>query len=297
MTRLSTGVTFSILALVLSGCATHTIDRFHSFAEAGRAYSGAMVELTQEAGRAAIDADSGVLLLGRAGWSPAERESILVEHTRELERLLAALRDLRRHASLLEDYFTALSSLASGAGSAESAEEAGRLVTSLQSIGSRMETARIGEAAVGDFVAAAAPLSVAGSIQEALEDELQGHGDAVDRQIALQEAALEALTAETEADLDAILKHRAYTEVASRFIADGRLPAGWVEDRREVLSGYVTLASVQNAADAAGRLRETFRALVEGRTEAGDFDLLFSDIRAMIDLIELVRDNTEGGEE
>jgi len=286
-----------ILALFLCGCAAQRVNQFKSFAEAGRAYSTAMMELTQEAGNAAIDADSGTLILGRESWTSAERGSLLVEHTRELKELLAVLRDLRRHTKLLGDYFSVLSDMSSPDAAAGLDEEAGRLVASVQKLGSRMESARIGSAEVQEFVTAAVPLSIAGFTQKALEEELKRNGDVLNRQLELQKAVLEALTPETEADLDAVFKQRAYTDVAQPFLKDTRLPNSWIKNRREVLSGYVSLASVGNAADAAGQLGETFRKLAEGKIEPGDFEELFADIRTMIDLIELLGQSNESEEE
>jgi hypothetical protein len=56
---------WAILAAV--NCAGRRVNQFRDFAEAGRAYSDAMSELTKETGNAAIDADSAVLIASRDG--------------------------------------------------------------------------------------------------------------------------------------------------------------------------------------------------------------------------------------
>jgi len=106
---------------------------------------------------------------------------------------------------------------------------------------------------------------------------------------------LAALATETAADLKAIVDARAFTDVAKPYIdAEHRkdLPKDWIDRRRDVLSGYVSLASVDSASRAASRLRSTFIALVENKLEPGAMGSLFTDINAILDLIEFTQGQT-----
>ena len=94
-----------LVVLCLTGCAGRRVDQFQTFADAGARYAQAMVTLTEEAGAAAIDADSAVLERGRPDWSQQERAEKLQAHDEKLRTLLDVLGDLRKQTTLLQRYF------------------------------------------------------------------------------------------------------------------------------------------------------------------------------------------------
>lgn len=282
--------------LALAGCSTVRVDQFATFADAGKRYGEAMVTLTEEAGEIAIDADSAILIENRDRLPSEKREETYLAQTRALQGLLAQLDALRRHTRLLERYFDALADLAGSDAPTAIGGETGKLVAALGELHPGLAEASFGDAEVADFIGQAVPLVVAAFKRKALERELRAHSAALERELELQRAVLEALAVDLRADLEAISRVRAHVELARPYVDDKKLPSRWKRDRREVLSTLVSLASADDAAKAARKLKTTFVALVEDRVEPGDFRELFADVHAMIDLVELV-DASRGEED
>jgi hypothetical protein len=277
----------SLSCLLLQACATYRINQFKTFSEAGKLYTEAMIELTEEVGNVAIDADSAVLMTSRDTLTVEERTSLLESHTEEVRKLLTVLHDIREHTLLLKRYFSVLSNLAEPDASAVMREEAIGLTDALLKLSPRLKGATIGEAPVMDFMGGAVPLTVAQFQQAELERELRENAPIVERQLELQHAVLTALAGEMKADLDIVLKQRTYRDIAKPYISEKKLPKNWMKQRREVLSAYVTMASLDNAARAAEDLKKAFVALVERKIDPEDFSELFAEINAMVDIVEL----------
>lgn len=291
-------VTWIILGTtLLSGCASQRLRQFEEFSIAGKIYAEAIQVLTEEAGNVAIDADSQLLAKDKAVFSIQDRKTHYVKRTKALEEFLSELRKFRKHSELLKKYFFTLSKLATSDASSGISENAGKLVESLQSISPSLKDATIGEAPVKDYLTQTVQLTVSVFQQKALEIELKKNAAVIERELDLQQAFLSALAIGLEADLKVVLKSKEYVEVAKPYIADGMLPMNWVENRRELISSVVVMGSVDNAEKAAKELKKAFVALVEKKIEPEDFAVLFEDINAMLDIVELVRDTakeTEG---
>ncbi|MGI9543946.1 MAG: hypothetical protein ACR2MX_11880, partial [Cyclobacteriaceae bacterium] len=72
------------------------------------------------------------------------------------------------------------------------------------------------------------------------------------------------------------------------------IPEQWASRRKEALSTYANLASVENAQAAASTLRDTFSALIENKPVK--FETLFGQIDAILDLTDMVQ-STQPNEE
>ena len=278
---------FVAIAL-LTSCATQRINQFSTFADAGKDYSDAVIVLTDQASRAAIDADSAVLLQARKK-SKEDRIQQIGDHTKSLEDLIKAMRVLREHTLLLKRYFHALGKLAGSDAPSRIGDQATNLVAALQTINPKLKGAKFGNAPVEDFIGQAVPIVVAQFQQKALEDELKKNGKTIERELDLQKAALTALTQGMVEDLKIILKLKRFAAVEKPFVFAPKLPKNWMETRQRVLSGYIALSSAKDAAVASKKLHSTFVALVKNEIEPGDFDNLFADINAIITLTELVK--------
>ena len=96
-----------LVFILVSGCATQRVNQFKTFAEAGRAYSDAMVSLTQEAAESAIDTNSDELLKRRSEllerMQEEEAELKAETHPDELEEKLDSIRK-RYEDQLGEEY-------------------------------------------------------------------------------------------------------------------------------------------------------------------------------------------------
>ena len=287
-------ILFLLLLFFTVGCTTQRLNQFGKFAEAGKGYSEAIIALTDEAGNVAIDADSHVLIIARSGLSDSSTRATLYNaKTEVLKDLLTEFRKFRKHNELLKKYFIALNNIATSDASSEISEGTGKIVDELKKISPSIADAQIGDASVRDFTTKISALSVKVYQKKVLEDELEKNATLIAQELDLQHAFLSALAEDMEADLTVILNAKEYDEVSKPYVDKGKLPKSWIKNRRTLLSSYVVMGSVENAKKAAETLGKAFKKLVNNEIEAADFDDLFEDINSMLDLIELVKGNTE----
>src|SRR5258708_39970120 len=77
------------LLQITSGCAAARLTQFHNFAQAGTAYTRASQAVLDEAGTAAIEADSLIAQKGRDGLrTPEERRQYINGNNQELRKRL-----------------------------------------------------------------------------------------------------------------------------------------------------------------------------------------------------------------
>jgi len=278
--------------LLGSGCATHRKGQFIQFAAAGTSYADAIMELTEEAGDLAVDADSILLIKDMEALGPEGRRKAYTERTKELEGLMLSLATFRSHTSLLKKYFTVLGKLAASEAPAGIAESTGGLVEKLGELSSSLQDAKIGEAPVQDFLSKSTKLIVSHYEQKALEQELRKHAETIQAELNIQQAFLAALAEDVQSDMDTIHKAKSYVDVAKPYFVGGELPKDWQKNRRQLISSVVMKGSVANARAAAKSMQEKFEALTENKITPADFGDLFSDINAMFDLVELVQETT-----
>src|SRR5215831_8719455 len=275
--------------LVLSSCAAVRTNHFKQFSQAGVAYSNAVTVLVEESGSTAIDADSMVLVKARSHLSVADRSEAILEHNRLLRERLAILGDLKRHARLLGSYFEALGALAESDKPSQIGAATEGVVQALGKLHPSIQSAKIGNAPVADFVGGITKIVVAHFKAAALEDELKKHGQTIERELELQQGALRALAQQMRTDLQAQIQQHESTEVVVPFARDAPLPGGWADDRKGILRSQMSLASVDAAADAATKLKIAFVALTEGQLQLVDVPTLVAEINAIVTLIESVQ--------
>ena len=160
-----------MLATVLLPACTTTarVRGFRDFADAGVAYVDAADAFLEEAGDAAIDADSHVLMVARERLpDAAERAKDLVESNRLLRERLGLLSDLRLHGHLLRAYFLALAALAESDAPTGIGAATEEIVTSLGALDEGIKRAKVGDREVGDFTGAVVEIAVAGFRRAAL---------------------------------------------------------------------------------------------------------------------------------
>ena len=281
-----------LAAGMISSCVQHRLTQFENFSNAGIGYSDAILVLTEVAGNEAIDADSIILIKNRDSVSKTERSARYLKHTEALNSLLSELSKFREHSGLLKKYFNTLGKLAISNAPSGIAENTGTLIDGLQSLSPSLKATTIGTAPVKDFITQPTELTVSIFKHKSLEKELKKNAKTIERELDLQQAFLSALAIDLKNDLEVVLNSKNYNEVAKPYIADGKLPKNWAENRREVISAYLMIGSVNNAKIAAQELKEVFVALVEKKIEPGDFSVLFEDINAMLDIVELAKKTT-----
>jgi hypothetical protein len=285
----STEICLILLAIgfLLSGCASARMNQFARFAELGSAYSEAVTGITKEAGNVAIDADSAALIKAREFLTPKERGETIIEHNKLLRERIGLLRDLRRHTQLLRTYFQALAALArsdepSGIGAASE-----DVVKSLGKISDRIKNAKVGALPVSEFIGPVVKITVAQFQSAALEKELKVRAAIIERELDLQQAALQAIAEQMRTDLEVLQVREEALEVVDPFRgAKDSLPSDWTKRRKELLNAHVSLDSVDAVVALAMNLKLSFLALVENRLDPSDFGILFKDINEILTLVE-----------
>jgi hypothetical protein len=276
-------------ALLPACTSTARVGQFREFADVGVAYVDAADAFLEEAGDAAIDADSHVLMVARERLpDSAERGKDLVESNRLLSERLGLLSDLRLHGHLLRAYFLALAALAESDSPTEIGAATAEIVTSLGALDDEIRRAKVGDREVGDFSGAVVEIAVAGFRRAALERELEAHASTIERELDLQQAAMRAIGEQLRTDLEVVLAGLETTEIVRPFRGTRQLPRRWATSRREILKAAVSVESADAAADAATELKASFVKLVEDRLGISDLQSLIGDIDRVLELIESV---------
>jgi hypothetical protein len=280
-----------LIVLLLSSCAART-NQFARFSQAGVAYSKAVTVLLDEAGEAAIDADSMVLAKTRSALSREERQEAILEHNRLLRERLALLGDLKRHARLLRDYFEALGALAESDAPSLSAATEG-LAQAVQQLHPRIEKARVGSVLISSFVGPVTQIAVAHFKARALEAELKQRAPVIERELDLQQAALTAIAEQLHTDLQALRQQRESNEVVLPYLGEESLPSRWGQRRREILQAELPAASAEAAAQAVRQLKGSFVSLCEGRGSEAGLSQLIADLHGIASQAEKIEAQAE----
>ncbi len=281
----------SMAVLLFTSCMTSRVNQFASFAEAGKLYGAAVEGLLQETGSVAIDADSELLLKDRDLFNQEERGDMYLERTKSLKAYLETLQDLRAHASLLEDYFTALGQLAETRAPSTIGEQMNAMLQALDKNHSRLEEASFGSASVKDFIGASVPLAIAAFRNKKLEEELHRSAPVIGQELELQCALVAALAVQLRFDLELLLNQKEFSQVMMPYATPGAVGEPWKTKRREVMTTYLSVDAVEKAERAANALKQSFLNLLENKTGTEGFAPLFSDIQAMISMVEILRKN------
>jgi hypothetical protein len=281
-------ISLAVLAVCLASCGGPRLTQFKRFADAGTAYADAVAVVTSEAGERAIDKNSTLLTITRPSLSPDERGEAILRHNELLKERIALLSDVRKHARLLRRYFESLAQLAETDAPQEAAASAESVVLSLGEISDRIKGTTVAGQPVSSFTRKATRLAVAKFKESALQRELQAHAATLERELDLQRAALEAIGNQMQADMEEHMGLMETESVVLPYAAEtDRLPSGWANRRKEILTTDLDIASLEAAIAAAENLRSSFVALVEGRLETSRFDALLSDASEILRLIEV----------
>jgi len=283
-----------VLVAFGSACATARTNHFRGFAEAGRTYAEATQVVFEEAGTLAINADSRLLERDREELSEQKRRDLIQTHNRLMRERLQLLGDLQRHARLLSSYFAALAALAASDAPSSMGDVAEGLADSLGKLSPEIETAKVGDLEVSSFAGQITNIVVANFKLAALDAELQARASTIEKELELQEEALNAVAEQMRTDLEIDIGQREFTEVMQPYFEDRSLPRGWAGKRLGVLRDHLVISSLDAAAGAARSLRASFVSLVGGTLTTADLGDLISDLDRVITLIAGVRGDSGG---
>jgi len=286
-------VFFAGLLQIMGGCATARLTQFHNFAQAGTAYVKASQAVLDEAGTAAIEADSLIAQKGRDGLRTVdERREFIVGENQELRKRLLLLREIGRHGRLLQSYFETLAALADPKAPATLGTAAQGIFDSIGRLSPAIKNASLGGVKIQDHIPQAANFVVQAFKVKALENELKARSSDIEREIALQEAAFSVISSTLETDLIVKLQLEETEEVIEPFSTAKDLPRSWAVRREEILRARVAAASARAGQEAASKLRESFVALVENRLSEPSIAGIIAAINSMLDLTEEIKKAT-----
>ena len=275
---------------ITCGCATARLTQFHNFAQVGTAYVKASQAVLEEAGNAAIEADSLIAEKGRDGLrTPDDRRHFIVGENQELHKRLLLLREIGRHGRLLQSYFETLAALADPKAPATLGTAAQGVFDSIGKLSPAIKNASLGGVKIQDHIPQATNFVVQAFKIKALENELKARSKDIEREIALQEAAFSVISSTLETDLTAKLQLEETEDVIEPFATAKDLPQSWAARREEILRARVAAGSARAGQDAAAKLRESFVALVENRLSEPSIAGIIAAINSMLDLTEEIK--------
>lgn len=289
--RLATLARLAVLtgAVFATGCASQQarVDQFAAFAATGTAFTKAVDPVLTESFDATATTSSLVLLQSRDALSQSDRLQALQTADKDLDARLAILRDLKRHLGVLQSYFDALASLAATTSQSSGMTGVAQgLVDDLGKLNARIASAHIGGTSIASLIVPAAEFVFVAHQSQMLNEELKRHAAAIDREIRLQQAALQALAEVYAADLEVVAAKTYRDEVAMPYAGSGALAGDWSTTRANLLQSTLDTTAIQAAANAATRLRSGFVALVENRLSSDRIAALQTDLGGILTTIE-----------
>jgi len=273
-----------------TGCVTGRVSQFHHFAEAGKAYVEASQTVLEEAGTAAIDADSLIAMSGRDALKTAEaRRNYILAGDQALHKRLMLLRAIGDHGKRLQCYFESLAELSDPQPTPALEAAAESAYDSVLQLSPAIKNGSLGGSSIQEKIPQATDVVVQSFALKALEDELQRRSKAIERELALQEAAFKAVSENLTTDLTVRLQLQETQDVIDPYAAAAKLPAGWVNRRQSILQARAAADGAQSLGEAAARLRANFVALVENRLSASDILKTMHSIHSVHDFKEAIQ--------
>lgn len=275
-----------IVATVTSAC--RSPEEYARFAQAGATYAAALDKLLIASGNVAIDANSERLLLDdnlvNQSLDSYERIS---SNDRERLRVIG---QLRQHVRLMTRYFGLLYELASSDAPARAQESISGVITGLNSLSTEI---RGSEFVRNNAPSLLAGIAVSGIIRGGLREELRQRRPAIERELELQEALLNALANSIEANLRDTQSAQEQRRVIAPLTASEPIsdPDEWIASRRTVLTSQTTVAELRDASRAVKKLNEAFADLTDGRLTLARANSLLADFAALLAVAEEIRAN------
>lgn len=300
-------VLFLVLVAVLPvGCATSArITQFQQFADAANKYAAATIDLTNAAGIAVANADSVILVDSRDSMIPKGKltpetntelseklKTGLAEHNEDVLQYLDLMGKIRLHLKLLQDYFNALSALASSNAPSGIGTAAESAVAAMGTLSPQIKNAKIGNGnmSVSQFTGAVVPIVVARFQQAALENELRARAPILERELDVQQAALQAMVSYLESNQKVYLNYYLENEVFQPYIdAADKLPANWIGSREALLTKTLTPTAAASAAEAAKGLKLAFVALAEDRLDLVSVQSIIREANELLALAQKIQ--------
>jgi hypothetical protein len=288
--RRSAPVAFALL--LTAGCAEQRIDNAGRLADAGVAFADSVPAVIDESFVLAVTADSLTIAKARENLAQADRLETLKTSDDALTARLAILLDLKHHAQLLRSYFIALGALAKSDAATGITGSTQNIVAKLSDLGLKIGDETIGPAKISDLIEPAVKFAVAAYQNIALRRELEERGPAIERELALQQAVLAALTDQMMADKALQIRVENRNPLVLQYAGAGALPSDWNARRIAAFRQTINLQSLDVAGKAADNLHQSWIAFAEDRLDEASFQRLLKDIDDLLAEAEKLRANS-----
>lgn len=277
----------TVLAVFLTGCASARLNQFSTFAQAGITYVNASQTLLTEAGKTSINADSALLISTRPNLSTDQRLTNVGINNTLMQQRIEILGKIGRHGRLLGQYFQALSALADPKAGGSVGTAAQSAFNSIAKLSPDIKSAKIGGTSVADFIPLVAKPIVAAYKVQALDNELKARGESIAQEIALQQAAFQAIAKELSTDAR-VIRNLQESATNNQYASASSLPSDWAAQRIPLMSPPPPVAASNAAADAADQLGKAWQALLANKLDGNGFNLLMTDISNLLTIAQTV---------
>jgi hypothetical protein len=284
----------AIAAAALAACGTaETVNRASQFANAGIAYAEALPPLYDESFNASVTANSIELEQARKDLDPLARVTELGAHDKLLRERRQILQSLKVRTLLLRSYFVSVRTLAEADDAAGISDAARATVDHLKALRPAAEELSIGGRPVRELIGPVVNFGIGAYKSRALRDEFQARGSAIERELALQKALVQALSEQLAADKALQVQVDELRPLAEAYAGRGNpnapLPANWRAQRLASFHRTIETDTLDAAAKAADTVHQSWIALVEGALSGPSVALLIQDVEELVRLAKALR--------
>jgi len=278
-----------ISALTLGACASNQerVGLFADFAEAGRTYTESVPPLLDASLISAINVHNQVLIRARElNKDEAFLKGAFDDHTDLTKERADVLNLIRKQTGLMEDYFAALSVLASSAddGAAAKAttgltEATENLAGELGKLSSKIKDAKIGDQSVSSFLGSLASPVIGAYQRKALDRVIEATAEPVSRSLDVHKAALQAIRKQMVDERELLSDQKLSATILKPYLGSGNLPKDWGKRRFEWLTENADIRELDQAVAASEKLERAFQKLLRNDADGPPLKLLIRDLK------------------
>lgn len=271
-------------------CASVRVDHSRTVASAGSAWARAMDAVLVLAEESAVDADSARLLSQSQGLTRDARRQLLEKHA-GVAGLVTEIERLRRHARLLGRYFDALHGLTETDADIRARDAVVKAAAGASELGREISGSALLTASDRELAGKGAGFAVRAVRERALAAELEARGAAIEQELGLEQALLEAIRRQIRADAVSLRELGTERDVVRPLLEDSIADSrGWIALRRAAMLPAPALEAISAAGDSASRLRSAWAALAGGRFDEAAWSAVLADAETLVALARSVRE-------
>jgi predicted small secreted protein len=282
---------FCLSALLISGCATQSIQQGKDLSSSGIAYTEAVNNLLNVTIDRVIDFDSEELIKTRRGSNP---EKMIRDKNKLMLELLSEIERFRAQTRLLKTYFLNLQALADS----PVKDDAGSAVQALSDSISQFNKTIDGKDGkeslnaeqkkqIGALGGLAANSIHAAKIKRALERD----AEIIGIYLIHQEKQLKTIAGILQDRFEAVNEEFLEEKVIAPYVdKTKKLKASWASDRKKWFKTKFINQQLNTAQVAVRQLRGVWADILQGRTDLNSLSVLISDVNEFVTTIEKLKE-------